>query len=73
MRGCRRCDVLVTCADTCADGRCDVLVTCVKSASGSKNTTIYIKVVKNAFSWGFHFSAYNVCPYKSFWCGKKSS
>ena len=24
------------------------------------------KVVKNAFSWGFHFSAYNVCPDKSF-------
>ena len=24
------------------------------------------KVVKKSFSWKFHFSAYNVCPDKSF-------
>ena len=27
---------------------------------------ISLHVVKNAFSWRFHFSAYNVCPDKSF-------
>ena len=48
-------DGLVTCVDTCAGSHGDVQVTCAKSASGSKNTTIYIKVVKNAFSWGFIF------------------
>ena len=66
-------DGLVTCVDTCAGSHGDVQVTCAKSASGSKNTTIHIKVVKNPFSWGFHFSAYSVCPDKSFWRGKKSS
>ena len=27
---------------------------------------ISLQVVKNAFSWGFHFYAYSVCPDKSF-------
>ena len=40
---------------------------------GAKSASSYAKVVKNAFSWKFHFSAYNVCPDKSFWRGKKSS
>jgi len=38
-----------------------------------ENAQISLQVVKNAFSWKFHFSAYSVCPDKSFWRGKKSS
>ena len=51
---------------TCEDGR-------GRERAGAKSALSYAKVVKNPFSWKFHFSAYNVCPHKSFWCGKKSS
>ena len=34
--------------------------------AGAKSASSYAKVVKNPFSWKFHFSAYNVCPDKSF-------
>ena len=32
----------------------------------AKSASSYAKVVKNAFSWKFHFSAYSVCPDKIF-------
>ena len=51
---------------TCEDGR-------GRGHADAKSASSYAKVVKNAFSWKFHFSAYNVCPDKSFWRGKKSS
>ena len=44
---------------TCEDGR-------GRERAGAKSASSYAKVVKNAFSWKFHFSAYNVCPDKSF-------
>ena len=44
-----------------------------RGRAGAKSASSYAKVVKNPFSWKFHFSAYNVCPDKSFWRGKKSS
>ena len=51
---------------TCEDGR-------GRGHADAKSASSYAKVVKNAFSWKFHFSAYSVSPDKSFWCGKKSS
>jgi len=51
---------------TCEDGR-------GRERAGAKSASSYAKVVKNRLSWGFHFSAYSVCPDKSFWRGKKSS
>ena len=51
----------------------DMSATCTKGHSGAKSASDYLQVVKNAFSWRFHFSAYGVYPDKSFWCGKKSS
>ena len=56
-----------------ADGSVDVLLTCEDGHFGVENSSSRLQVVKNAFSWKFHFSAYNVCPDKSFWRGKKSS
>ena len=53
---------LLTCEDVRSCGR-----------AGAKSASSYAKVVKNPFSWGIHFSAYSVCPDKSFWRGKKSS
>ena len=50
---------------TCDDGR-------GRGRAGAKSASSYAKVVKNPFSWKFHFSAYSVCPDKSFWSGKKS-
>ena len=44
---------------TCEDGR-------GRERAGANSASSYIKVVKNPFSWGFHFSAYSVCPDKSF-------
>ena len=41
--------------------------------SGAQVKRIHTKVVKKPFSWRLHFSAYSVCPDKSFWRGKKSS
>ena len=53
-----------------AGGHSDVLVTCEdgrgRERAGAKSASSYAKVVKNPFSWKFHFSAYNVCPDKSF-------
>ncbi len=51
---------------TCEDGR-------GRERAGAKSALSYAKVVKNPFSWKFHFSAYSVCPDKSFLRGKKSS
>jgi len=37
-----------------------------RNQNGAQVKRIHTKVVKNAFSWGFHFSAYNICPDKIF-------
>ena len=57
-------------AEFCPNGaaeQCSTVPTMPKCAQNGA------QVVKNAFSWGFHFSAYNVCPDKNFLRGKKSS
>ena len=74
VRGYGRCDVLVTCASVAEHGAHmragEVPATCCQreriSVSGTKSASSRTQVVKNAFSWGFHFSAYNICPDKSF-------
>ena len=58
----------------CVRARANAQVDDVRAGRfGTKSASSYAKMVKNAFSWGFHFSAYSVSPDKSFWCGKKSS